>query len=128
MNTNNLIRHRRTPQFYILLFTFYILAAAVAQEFPLDTYKSFMQNEPNFQTTMQTITLIMAGSYNENIHLSTQKSKPNTNPIQTQFKPKPNPKPTQYEPKTNPISKRLSMRLGPLEYQRSCAILLSLGR
>jgi hypothetical protein len=55
----------------------------------------FMPNKPNFQQTMQTITLIMAGTYNENNHLSTQKSKPNTNPMQTQTKPNSNPIRTQ---------------------------------
>jgi hypothetical protein len=87
MNSNNLIRFRRPPQFNFLHSTFYILSAAVAQEFPLDTYKSFMQNEPNFQCSQSKLNAVIAATYNEK-PIVNQKI---TNPI---------------EPNTNPISKR----------------------
>ncbi len=90
----------------------------------------FMQNEPNFQTNWQTLTLVMADTYNEKTLVNqkiTNPIEPNTNPIakrpkinanfchnkdlqrKTNFAPKNNePNRTQIQPNTNPKTNPIS--------------------
>ena len=77
--------------------------AAVTQEFPLDTCNPFIPNKPNFKTSRLNVTLDMIRTYNDNCPKKHKKSKPNPNPIQTQFKPNPNPIQTRSKPNPNPI-------------------------
>jgi len=97
-------------------FTFYILSAlGEPGKAPKCRQNLFMQNEPNFQRTMQTITLMIAGSYNEKNVLSTKNNEPKTNPIEPNSSPKTaptnpiEPKANPIRTQTNPISNRLSM-------------------
>jgi hypothetical protein len=68
--------------------------AAVAQEFPVDICNPFIPNEPNFQTTGQTITLVMERIYNE----KTACQPKNTNPKRTKNERKR----AKFHPKNNP--------------------------
>ena len=110
-----LIRHRRT--LFSLLTSHFSLPRLCA-------YKSFMQNEPNFQKTASTLSAVIAATYNEKPLVNpkiTNPIEPNTNPIgkrpkinpnschnrelqrKTSFAPKNNePKRTQSQPNTNP--------------------------
>jgi len=74
--------------------------AAGRQEFPVDTYKSFMQNEPNFQTTGQTITLVMAEIYNDNKPLVNQKTRTQNDPKMNKKRIKTNENEPNSTPKT----------------------------
>ena len=95
----------------------------------LCTYKSFIQNEPNFRRSGLKLTAVIAGIYNEKTRVNqkiTNPIEPNTNPIGKRPKinanfcrnkdlqrkipiavqnqrTQSNPKPTQYKPNTNPI-------------------------
>ena len=94
----------------------------------------FMQNKPNFQTNRQTLTLVMAGSYNEKPLVNpkiTNPIKPNTNPIGKRPKINANfchyrdlqrktplvtknnkPKQTQTKPNTNPKTNQIPLPFG----------------
>jgi len=64
--------------------------AAGRQEFPVDTCNPFMQNEPNFQCSRQTLTLVITETYNERAlpdMTKTNPIEPKANPIRTQNEP-----------------------------------------
>ena len=54
----------------------------------LCTYKLILPNKPNFQTTGQTITLVMRKNYNEKKLLPTKKNKPKTHQKRTKIEKK----------------------------------------
>jgi len=75
-------------KFYIFHFTLFNLSAPGRTEFPVDTYNSFMQNEPNFQRTLSMLSAVMIMSYNEKNTCQPAKTnpiEPDSNPIRTQL-------------------------------------------
>jgi hypothetical protein len=87
---NNLIRHQQT------------MPIITRKGNRLNRGLLNMPNEPNFQPNLLKLSAVIAGDYNEKNNLLTQKSKPNPNPIQTQYKPKPKPNQTHSKPNLPP--------------------------
>jgi len=62
----------------------------------------FLTNKANFRKSQMSVTDLFTREYERKDTWSSEKNKPNSKPIQTQFKANSNPKQSQFKPKTKP--------------------------